>query len=172
MQFTIETTEEKLKKHFEKDYNALAILSLVMYTIIIVTLCAGFLFDNFWLVLKYYLLGMGLLAVLLFFLVKLVTKVSLYMLSHVVDYKYGKFTEIINEDGITEVLDEDASTLKWEEVAKVITGHKFIIVKPKNKREISFLFKKSHFDTEEEYQKVVKTIQKYYQNYQKKGTKK
>jgi len=169
MQFTIETTEEKLKKHFERDYSTLAQLCLIMYTIIVITLCSVFLFDNFWFVLKYYFIGMIVLAGFLFLLVKITTKVSIYMITHVVDYKYGKFTEIINEDGITEVLDDDADTLKWDEVGKVITAHKFIIIKPKNKRDVSFIFKRSHFDSEEEYQKVVKTIHKYHQKYLKKG---
>ena len=71
-----------------------------------------------------------------------------------------------------EVLDDDAISLKWSEVGKVVTAYKFIIVKPKDKKNPSFLYRKKHFKTEEEYQEVVDTIHKYYELYLEKEGKK
>lgn len=165
MQFTIETTEEKLKKHLQRDYRNLSIFCLIMYTAIVLMLTFEFVFSNFWRLLLYYLFGLIVLALILYVLTKVTTKVSMYMLDKVVGYKYGKFTEIINEDGITEVIDNDVVKLKWSEVSKVVNAYKFIIVKPIIKKNPSFLFRKSYFKTEEEYNKVVNTINKYYQDY-------
>lgn len=172
MQFEIVTTEEKLKKHFERDYRTLSMVCLFMYTIIVFALCSSFIQTDFGNVMKYYFIGLIILAIFLYILTKITTRISLYMLKHVVHYKYGTFTEVINEKGITEVLDDDAISLKWSEVGKVVTAYKFIIVKPKDKKAPSFLYRKKHFKTEEEYQEVVDTIHKYYQLYLEKEGKK
>ena len=172
MQFEIVTTEEKLKKHFERDYRTLSIVCLFMYSMIVFVLCASFIKTDIWNVMKYYLIGLIILAIFLYVLTKVTTMVSLYMLKHVVHYKYGRFTEVINEHGITEVLDDDAISLKWNEVGKVVTAYKFIIVKPKDKKDPSFLYRRNYFKTDEMYQEVVDTICKYYKLYQEKEGKK
>lgn len=172
MQFEIETTEEKLKEHFERDYRNLGLLCLFMYTAIVFTLCFQLLKDNFFTIFQYYLVGLVILAIFLFLLIKITTKLSIYLLDKVTNYKYGKFTEIINETGITEILDDDAETMRWDEVGKVVLAHKFIIIKPKNRKETSFIFKRSYFDSDEEYEKVVKIIQKYYKKTLKGGSEK
>lgn len=172
MQFEIVTTEEKLKKHLERDYRTLSIVCLIMYTIIVFALSSNFIRTDWLSVMKYYLIGLVILGIFLYILTKITTKISLYMLKNVVHYKYGIFTEVINENGITEVLDDDALSLKWSEVAKVVTAYKFIIVKPKNKKDPSFLYRRKHFKTEEEYQNVIDTIHKYYNQYLEKEGKK
>lgn len=165
MQFTIETTEEKLKKHLQRDYRNLSIFCLIMYTAIVLMLTFEFIFSNFLRVMLYYFIGLIALTIFLYILTKITTKISMYMLDKVVGYKYGKFTEIVNEDGITEVIDDDVVKLNWSEVSKVVTAYKFIIVKPIDKKDPNFLFRKSHFKTEEEYNKVVDVINKYYNSY-------
>lgn len=165
MQFTIETTEEKLKKHLQRDYRNLSIFCLIMYTAIVLMLTFEFIFSNFLRVVLYYFIGLIALIILLYILTKATTKISMYMLDKVVGYKYGKFTEIVNEDGITEVIDDDVVKLNWNEVSKIVTAYKFIIIKPIDKKDPSFLFRKSHFKTEEEYNKVVEIINKYYNSY-------
>lgn len=172
MQFEIITTEEKLKDHLERDYRNLGFLCVFMYTILVFALCLNFIETDLNLIIKYYAIGLIILVIFLYILTYIATNISLYMLKHVAHYRYGKFKEIISEDGLTEVLDSDAVSLQWRDVRKIVVAHNFIIIKPKDRSAVSFLFRRNHFKTKKEYQEVVDTITKYYQEYKKKERKK
>lgn len=170
MQFEIVSTEEKLKKHLKKDNRNLNIFCLLVYTLAVV-ICCFQLFEqpNFWKsFLVIYFIGLVILAILLWLITYFSTLIRMLLLKKVTDYQFGKFTEIINEEGITEILNETAVDLKWEEVAKVIHAYNFIIIKPKKRGESSFIYRRDNFDTKEEYEAVVKLIEKYYAQYKKK----
>lgn len=164
MEFQYTMSRRDYQRHLEEGYRRTSMLYVGIFSLFYIIISLSIIKDNFWLVFVSYVIYVLILMMVLYIVNRLFTYIILKLNDKITQNGYGDVQCKIDENGITENINDKKYFIHWNDIKKIKKTKKDIIIFSK-KNNINLLFKKKSFKDANHYNELVNII---IENYAKK----